>query len=399
MQIDYKNFVTVFNDHFKKEEFCSTNEKAITGNITYLFYAKVIIEAFDRFLTKRLNEFDACLGENACQLRAWKILTMALNDNSTGLTKSLTDAKGLAEIFFETMARFQKQVIEFESKRNIFPRDLEWPTILKEMTDLRETCWCTIKSFNDTVRFTDEMIWLIYAYVTTVSKNTMAGGLDAQGFPAAQQSEYQRITAHFGCSKSKAFGSLAFMQSELALMSQKYVQQVAKEIGNPLYVDRLGEAYWTKNAKGVLCGPCYYEFAALLLQAKKLHMGFLFKVSSFVDNGTRIDFELAFQGRGLHAEFEQIDPSALKGRFAIIFEGRSQSTAAVVDAFFRKYGFTRFTLAFAAQHEQYPKKVVGPTLPVDVELDAHKAFAETNGLSLNNWKICLLKHVFVDLVK
>lgn len=399
MQVDYKNFVKVFNDPFKKEEFCSTNEKAISGNKTYMFYAKVIIEAFDRYLTKRLHEFDACLGENACQLRAWKILTMALNDNSTGLSKSLTDVKVLTEKFFETMTLFQKQVIEYESKRNIFPRDVEWPKILKEMADLRETCWSRIRAFNDTVRFTDEMIWLIYAYVTTVSKNTMAGGLDAQGFPAAQQSEYQRIMAHFGCSKSKAFGSLAFMQSELAWMSQKYVQQVAKEIGNPLYVDRLGEAYWTKNAKGVLCGPCYYEFAALLLQAKKLNMAVILKVRSFVDDGTRIDFELAFQGRGLNTEFEQIEPSALKGRLALIFEGRSQSTAAVVDAFFRKHGFTLFIKAFAAQHEQYPKKVVGPTLPEDAELNFHKAFAETNGLSLENWKICLLKHVFVDLVE
>src|SRR5262249_19758857 len=100
-----------------------------------------------------------------------------------------------------------------------------------------------------------------------------------------------------------------------------------------------------------------------------------------------------------------LDPSLENmNKPVIVLEGLCASKGSAVPEkiihSFQKHGLEKIVLAFAAQHEQYPKSVTSNPLPSanDLGLRDHLDFADVEGFSQVNPDIFLIKHVYCDLL-
>lgn len=396
----------------------------------YNMVLKIIVEALTYFREGKLSYFDALVGENACQMRAWKIAEMATEYMKIGkfslkIDRTLKQIKSLHAliekmiVLEENMAQLINQLEPIQKKwKNRINSDHQralWGSSKKELLKGQEA-WNlilknTIKSEFINLDIDSDLQFIIHAYVLTITKDGDMNGYSSMGFPVAEVSNPKLLVQKYLCPLQNAIRLMKASKKSLATSSLEYVRTIAKEFKEETLIDRLSDNFIAFTDGKVPCGPCYYEFYCLLLKAKVSKIPMVVKIklidSNLPDQQPINVLSLLYRGTGLENQFSLTNPDEEDLKIpAIILEGFSKAPnlsdvkeqERILNSF-KLHGLEKILLAFAAQHEQYPKATPVISIPVDGDLGLQENwnFAEEHGFSEKNPSVYLLKHAYCDI--
>jgi hypothetical protein len=301
-------------------------------------------QAIKAWKNQEYDQFDALVGENACQIRAFKVALLA----SKGLT-------------------FREETADSIEK------------VLQEGNMLE-------------IPLTSDELFLVQSYILSSVKIYVPPNAQ-QPLLGTDKIDYNKIQT-FDASVTKSFASalISNLRKRLSLASVEFIQAqaAALEEGSLLKSQVfLHQGYLS-------CLPMFATYKTLLLMAKKEKIPILMQVS-FLDpeNKRVLDKEwVLFEG----GKSKEIEPEDLS-KVACIFEGavyRDVQDKASWQATISQIGIMDLILAGAADHRQYPDP--SKTIAADTEWEMYQKMALEKGCCLDNPTTFFIQHVFASTI-
>lgn len=292
-----------------------TTKKAITA---IDLITRSIQGAFSDFLENKYENFDALVGENACQIR----VSMVLDFCKDRVSQISAIARQVDEI---------RQKILSIKKQDIIPE--------KEMS-FEDFC----KTKNIFLEIPSEYLFLIEAWILCQSK-------DLNVFEKTKPENLQALLP--GLSKKFSEDIVKSAQKSLSKRSVMYLQNLAQDVGFPLTSDFI---FFDK--KGIQGLPCFIGVEILLKHLAKEKYPILLRCTSNSDKSMK--FVLFRSSEGSFSEDHiRVEPGcklkdALKQKLlepTFVVEGYCSQKVDVEKI--KKFGFEIVLKANAAQHHQY----------------------------------------------
>jgi hypothetical protein len=378
-----------------------------------LLVTKAAIEALKNLQECNLSAFDPLVGDTACQIRAAKILEIALSLDPTTKLK--------LKSIIEQCGKVQDRILELLQGKDAKEKRKKEKNAEKKITI--EKIPCTLASFRkendlEIENIPEDLLFAIESLILSKIKalvleegqrvETIDPNLLNKNFEVQIAKEPLRNLV-LQLQKSLSERSIHFVQQQAELFSQEK---------NPLQQeDSLKQCVSDQKILNDHIGrcalPCFFETEILLrgLAEKKRLVTLIIrkpKETTSEEKGSS-QLNLLFQGRGVEkTEFQRLDlneeknKSDLENSPAFVMEGESSSMVDrdILDQF-DKEGLFSIVLANAAQHPQFPKnfeKGIGEKFQNTQRIEDNRKISEQIGCSENNKKCFFIHHVFCDRV-
>ena len=199
----------------------------------------------EAFFQGNLDQFDALVGENACQLRATQIYDLATRVMHDGaLRNRLIEEKAKVE-------QVLKKVAEMEAE----------PPAKMKLTALHEFA----KQNDLDVELSEEAALLTRCFLLTVGKK-----MTPKGATFKEEVDETVLTKKFSFSKGAAKSILKAAQDKLAERSVAYLQAEAASVDEcepKLLPDLVGPSFIKLDAQKRRVAPCLFGIAVILRRA------------------------------------------------------------------------------------------------------------------------------------
>lgn len=365
--------------------------KRVDGNLRtslqeYRALLVVLKDATRALLHGDLEKFDALVGENACEIRAVKIASIA--------SKSLDHIATLGS--------------EVEKIIQSVDRILTSDEIIKLMKK-RESLLDVLRKNNLHVFLTPDESFAIDAFLLTELQDVRAHKEIIESLIEDSYAAPSKIRKYSNMVSNK-FGKklLAAARSRLSRASVNFTRAVAAESNDCALSFRLSEEF-TKTHNGCQCTPAYWTFKAMLEKAKNdgiglvLHAKFLKKEKQLyrVYEESRLYFAPVRENQ--RSFYREVADGALV-KTAWVIEGlvcESETEPLLSKKEWEKVitdtTVERVILAAAAAHRQYPDTDAADLFSDDQEYLKDKALANKNGFSIENPSRFLVLHAYPNM--
>jgi hypothetical protein len=329
------------------------------------------------------EQFDAVVGENACEIRAAKIAMSVLK-------------------YLEAVPSIQAQIKRAKQKIEVLSQSLE--LLMKKGVSLH----ALLKEEELDVSLTEDELFLIESFLLSVAKTVK---------PPKEETPLCRNDAadpkklkEFGKDVSTSFVDDLVRKTRqlLSAASVAFVQAQAQLLGDE-QLKRMCSQEFVVNHNSWLCIPMFWTYKTLLLAAQKKGIPLVFYVKFLAqDKGFEVVDEeclllqSAFDGRSSLAYEEVIPCRRDLAKVAIIVQGavcangdrlpsKSQWKKAIAS---QKLDVI---LAGAADHRQYPNSEEDIRIEQlkDEEFESYRKLARNAGYALENPTMFFIQHVYL----
>lgn len=303
------------------------DEKSFNRGLNLVkFTAAIVHGAFDSFLSRRFGEFDALVGENACQARVCLVLNLQKeserNDRLANLMKEDIEK---AKKIIEKVNEIQKQLFDRE---NI-------PGLLPYKEQLLEG-FCSEHDFK--IEIFERYEFLLTAFLLNKTRS-----MDPKRGECTVSENLLGIAA---LSKEDCRKIVKSAQKSLSEESVKYLQHIACFESKKM----MSESFVLTDERGIQCLPCFFGIEVIL---KKLLKDSIPIVITFKKPGFKKSILFKAEGKN----FIQAEPDISDfEKPAFVIEGTFNGSMPDYPKFL-KSGLRGVILANAAQHPQYFGKI------------------------------------------
>lgn len=359
------------------DSFNSTKKQSVETLLSGMeFIAQVSLKALKSFKKKDLEKFDALVGENACQLRACKIMDLAqMLSQDTAFQEKLKKTIACAKALCEGL------------KKKIVPS-------IKKMS-LKEFCAQNNLKIFDMGR---DLEFIVQSYLLTHTKVTER----KEGAVCCFDRTEIKKLEEFGLQKTKASKVVTAFQQKLAQNSLVYLIEEGDELSQTdenIFVKRRTK-YLRKDSNGRLCSPCFYSFDVCLKRILEKKQSVVIVVERFNPSNQKVDtVKMHYKSNGKEFEvaeqFDGADPVIVIEGPCVREDQNSLSQKTFIEMFTEK-SLTEILMANAAQHALYPGKLKGIQIPNDLRLEKFAKQAEEIGCSYKNPTLFLIEHIYAS---
>ena len=359
-----------------------TKARLKDGLKEHLFLLIVAEEAIKRLKEGNPTAFDPLVGENACQIRAIKIASIA-NDcfiKAKEIIEKINSAKNKINEILSRISNFS--IIE-KSLKDYLEEELDIP-------------------------LNSDEIFLIAAYILTRTKVTKSFNpenplVKNDTTTPTKIREISEISSLFSKNLTTS------LRGKIAASSVSFIQEIAKQMDllDPT-TEMVLEKYSIFHNKNLKCIPCYWTARALVHQAfnKQIPLVLLAQQMAKDQNFATIEKTALFFEATQNGYCSTSQSSLDKNKLALILFGntcRNYNDLPEKEVWIKellKHSPTEILLAYAAAHRQYPdesKDVIFNDIQ-DPNYIYHKTKAEEWGCSLKNPSLFFLAHAYCDKI-
>lgn len=358
----------------------------INGSLrTSLKEYSLLLAAMEQAITALQNgdfeQFDAVVGENACQIRAVKIAMTAQN-------------------YFESVKSIQAQITNSKLKIETLSKSLE--PLMKRGISLQSL----LEREEIDVALTSDELFLFESFLLSVAKTVKPAKVSS---PLCRNdvTDYKKLK-QFNTDVSTSFMNELVKRTKqlLSAASVIFVKEQAKFLKNEQLEKKCSEDFLV-NYNSCPCIPMFWTYKTLLLAAQKkgiplvIYAKFLAKDKKYstVDEDC-IVFQPSVNNQGSIYEESVPYPSDL-AKVAIFVQG---VVCANTDLLPSKSQWRKAVtvqkldviLAGAADHRQYPNPEEDRRIEElnDDEFEGYKTMARSKGYALENPSVFFIQHVY-----
>lgn len=397
---EYNSAYTIFAllPYSEEAELLNKHQKI---NDLYLIksVADFCIFSLEHFITGNLQDFDAQVGENLCQIRAYKILYLA--------NKWLISA--------DTLALFKKEIERlYTYKQQLEEIIFEWENNIKHSSSYNKNLDAPEKVFQFLTRnqllinLHEELVFIVTCCFLT-HFNVHDGDV-----PVAINLDY--ITREFHISKYRAGRLTHKYQQMVCKMGCDFILTIARELPvEAEYEKMLTQLY--KISEGRMILPCYLVSEIIFYHSIQSKIPVLMIVKR-IDENKLVHDALFFllQGSDEKNNYSLVASEPYWPSYCLVVSGRMESKIESIDSALQhilKESPLKIMLANTASHPQYSGKQLNAfrfdpyiELPVDdpmiemhrVKLRTLQDYALNIGCTQHNQATFFLKHVYANNV-
>lgn len=378
------------------------------------FSTQCAMEALTDFKYHKYHLFDALVGENACQLRAAKIVDLA-ERLTAGLDQEID-----AEI--ENSEKILKQI-------NILKATLEKEKMELPKTKPRLFEYCHVKGIG--LKLTSDLTFIVLSHILNKAKRIKGD----QAKPYFYR-ECTDATAMVNlCRTYDIFNTVSTAKDE---KKSREPDQIEKKKSNPLQnkllvmiknfqfcLSKASVVYLKQQAQllpisaenrlsiqmieepavyfGHTITPCFYSLGILMKSAAQKNQSALIKVKRFSKDNKAIDEIHILYGTSPNDSTFKMKKCGSSSIPVMVLEGYAVSddhlslSAANYIEMFESFGMMEILLANAAQHAQYLGDENNKKIKPDESREQYKVKAEKIGCSQDNPSFFLIDHIYAEL--
>lgn len=362
-----------------------------TGLNEYLLLLDGALKAIDALELNDLEEFDALVGENACQIRAVLISIIASKKENcfVSLKNKINKAKG--RIF---------QLLEMETISKLMSSGIPLNEII-----LSENL-CVLLNFQE--MFAVQCFFLREVKLSNHGDNLLDSLLVKEKCIPKRLKEFGNVSSSFTDNLVRK------LRKATARQSVRFVRECARKSQDKNLIRMLSDEFSINHNNHLLCTPMFWTYKAVLFAAKLervkviLHAKLLNKNSSCFEVSDEhwfdSEFDSCMEDKGSAGlRIKEINWDRLDKVPCIVFQGVSCLNNS--NLFYRekwKSDILRFPvdsiiLAGAADHRQYPNKEDDNRLcqlVQDHEYETYRSLAREEGFSFENPSTFFIQHVY-----
>jgi len=350
----------------------------------YFFLLYGALKAVEALELNDLEQFDALVGENACQIRAvWISIIASKKDIFLGKLKNNID----------------------ESKNDVC-KLLEEKTIQKLMSSgvsLKEL-FINEKLF---VSLSAQEAFVIQCFFLREVKSSNCIEILLDGILIKEKCIPKRLKKFGNVSSSFADNLVSKLRKTTAKQSVQFIRKYAEKSKDKKLIKMLADEFIVNHNNHLLCTPMFWTYKAVLFAAKIERIKIILHAKLLSNKGSCFDVldEYWFDSGVEESELtiKRMDWDNLGNVPCVVFQGVACSgDDAVLSRHEWESGLLRFPmhkiiLAGAADHRQYPNEEDNNSLSQllqDHELETFKSFAREEGFSFENPSRFFIQHVY-----
>lgn len=350
----------------------------------YRLLMKATLEAFQYFEAGDLEKFDSLVGENACQIRTFRLINISLKKsiNFNCLYEKVQSCLQKIEELLNSSAQLMHKGVNLKS--------------LLESSGLE-------------IDLTSDEIFIVEAYLLTVMKEKEEAEEFMSSILAIEKSTPNKLKRLDHDISSRFLSNLANrVRKRLSIESVDYVRKAASSLKNKNFIRMVSDNFTIVHSGRLLSIPMFWTYKILLTQAHIQEIPIVIHIK-FLEEDEKgfkvLDEEvLLFQavgygcGRYQETQVSQADlekPACFIQGVACLWKGidaREKWEKAI-----REYHLIDMILAGAADHRQYPDRnqELATRCP---ELEGYKQLAQQGGFSMENPSTFFIQHVYAAKV-
>jgi hypothetical protein len=354
------------------------------GLVEYQFLLSITSAAVQHLKKGDLEQFDALVGENACQIRAIRIAISA----KLILSSRLDD-------IFNRVNTITKKIEELSQLSSI-------NFLMQEGVSLLEV----IERHSLDVLLTPDELFIIQSYLLCEARLFLPEGEFLSSLFRIEKCSAKLMQNKYPYLSYSFIGKLTdSLRIRLSQTSADFVRKIASELADPLLV-RMVSSEFEIIHNGLTCIPAFWSFKTLFTFAIKVRLPLVFHAKFLSEGGGGyqvIDEDLLYfktcdtSGVYMTCDFTKLDPltpvcviegalrplqrkgiTLLKKRWRKSIEKRSP---------------IEVLLAAAADHRQYPDPTRGVPIKNE-EYDCFKHIASKDGFALLNPTTFFVRHIY-----
>lgn len=349
----------------------------------YQFFLATACLAINHLKDLELEEFDAIVGENACQIRAVKIALIAKSYNQFNIQHLL------------------EKITETEKILN----ELLTPSVIHKILRSRVSLTEVFEQHDLEVSLTSDELFAIQSYLLCKMRVDLSGeevlqsiqGVDKCS-PAPLKNEFSQLSISFITKLGDHLRRL------LSKASVDFVREVALELEDPILTKMVGEEFEVSHNR-LTCTPTFWAFKALFNFTLKaqiplvLHAKFLEET----EGGYKIIDEDLLYFKPCHASgsYIDVDLKELDSNTPICMIQGALRLPQKISSFSKETWqqdikdrtIMDILLAASADHRQYPNPEQHLNIK-DAEYEHFKSVAEKEGFALHNPTTFFVRHIY-----
>ncbi|NGX63829.1 MAG: hypothetical protein KR126chlam6_01245 [Candidatus Anoxychlamydiales bacterium] len=359
--------------------------------------------AISEYNRGNLQRFDPIVGENACQIRAVKIVSMFSNNlvDFTYLEKKALEA--------------QKTIEQLLLPKNI-------TTLIQSKMSLKEL----LNKENLQIFLTDDELYLLKSFILTESKISQPSEVmfyiqKNLFLETKEPNEEKNISPKFEREKAypknlKKYGNVSSKFTEklfrrirklLSKESILYLKDITNKHQDESLKEMISDKFETRHLN-CYCMPMFWSYKTLFLALQKENIPIIVH-AKFIDNKTQ-DFQVVDEEFLLYENFNDLENHSYSSKLAnisdfnrpavviqgIVYQNFDNDFKSEWKEFMKSCSIKHVILAGAADHRQYPDPKLDHMISdlKDEEYENYKVMASKRGFSLENPSTFFIQHVY-----
>jgi hypothetical protein len=385
MDNDYKR-----NRYLSELLYCDTceirNKGLKKGLEEYQFLVTVLNSALIHFENKDFEKFDSLVGENACQIRAIKLILIA-SENKIDIVP--------IEAKIKAVKAKLKELLQEKNINALMHSDMT----LKDIVDKEDLQIC----------LSHEEMFIFQSFLLTEMKEPQPTILTTFLFKEkSTPKNIKRFTPNISSTFTYCIASK--MRRFVAEASVNFIRELALQTKN-VHLMKMVSKEFTQSHNSWPCIPMFWTYKILLEIAQKKSIPFIIHAKFLIKTGEEFklkDEELLFFKPAPHTkngpyilcepnENDLANPACVIQGIICLDPNKFHCKTKWKEELL-KYSIVDIILAGAADHRQYPNPSI--TIPIyDPEYEQYKSIANDNGFSINNPTTFFINHVYTKQVE
>ena len=368
---------------------------------SYAMALKSFVESLAALLTGDLRAFDAQVGENLCQIRAYRILLFWQELKADPQRISLI-ASFLAKLRF-LFARITKL-------KGYYAQQMQMKSVQRDKgVDCSFSITDFLRMHEVFFEVQEDLLFIYYAYF--LNKYAV---FDRFGIPV--RINFQKLAEEFFLVKSRAKKIVHLYQRRLSILSCQYILAILAKYESLRSWEKLAKYTCFSSDEGRYVLPCYVVAKAILqdIKYKKIPISLVVEPANS-KNKYQIDYVIDPRTEQ-YILANQLNSNDFE--VALVFNVDTKiKSKSVFESMVQFYGIHKMIMSNMAQHPQYTGCKLSafadnPFLEIDeavidaqeleqinLELEENKIFAVTQGCSMEDTSFFFIRHIYAESLK
>jgi hypothetical protein len=352
-----------------------------SGLKEYQAILKAFLEANRALGNLDLDAFDSLVGENACQIRAVWIATLA--------TRNLVEVGVLKDRIEAVLVRVESLLV---------------PKIIDGLMQTDETLDTIFKRESLEIHLTDQEMFLIQSYLLSEMKVVNDFSNTSDSLFRLESADHRKLKRFGDVTTSFADRLLSRLRGMLAAASVEYIRKNA-----PACLREMVSDVYMRKQNALPCIPMFWTYKIIEKIALSANIPFIVHVKFLLKDARGfnvIDEGCLFFKSNQNGNYEHTSPTNLDLNVpACVFEGvvtvnedgllptYDQWASSIIEK-----GLSNVILAGAADHRQYPDPSLDSMITElgDTEYERYKVMAKRAGFSVDNPTTFFIQHVYAS---
>lgn len=348
---------------------------------TLLYASLAAIRAMQK---KDFEQFDALVGENACQIRALWMCLVACNH--------LIDIDNLVVRVLNVLNKIERLFL---------------PSVLEPLMMSHKHSFKTVMEQEELHLFLNHReLFLLQCYLLYVMKTEESDQKQNLSLYCVETADPKKFKEFGEVTTSFSRNLLSRLRQRVAMQSVQFVRELAEQLKDTSLRARLSE----KTHNALSCIPMFWAYKTILqaaCQAKiplVIHVKFLGEGSENYNLLGETKLFYAVDSKGHYEERQptvhELEKAAFVVQGVVVVEKQDLSILQIDwKAAIKKHDILDVILAGAADHRQYPDPTLDTIIEAlkDAEYLRYKEFAKKEGFAAKNPSTFFIQHVYASL--